>query len=105
MITALALAAIVGFLLGLRCRAGMLLMSSMLVVLAVCAAEWDALVSSGESFWAMMRVWLVLAAHQLAFVVGSTEALALKRSDDDSAELPAGPRPLEYGTRSRLPGG
>lgn len=105
MITALALATIVGFLFGRRCRAAMLLMSSMLVVLAVCAAEWDALMSAGDGFWGMMRVWLVLAAHQLAFVVGSSEALALKRRDEGSAELPDDPRPLEYRTRSRLPGG
>lgn len=104
MITGLALAAIVGFLLGLRCRAGMLLMSSMLVVLAVCAAEWDALLSGGDSFWAMMRVWLVLAAHQLAFVLGSSEALELKRHDGLPADLPADPQTSGCRTRSRLPG-
>lgn len=104
MITGLAFAAIVGFLLGLRYRAGMLLMSSMLVVLALCAAEWDALVSGGDGFWAMMRVWLVLAAHQLAFVLGSSEALELRSRESGPSDLPAGPQTSGCRTRSRLPG-
>ena len=105
MVTSLAVASIVGLLLGLRCRAAMLLLSSMLVVLAGCATEWTALLSSDESFWAMMRIWLVLAAHQMAFVAGSCEALVPPRHVGGSAEIPADRTCLDYGSRSRLPGG
>lgn len=105
MITSLALASIVGFILGLRCRAAMLLLSSMLVLLAGCATEWTALLSPDESFWAMMRIWLVLATHQMAFVAGSCEAFAPPRHVSGSAQVAAGRTLLDYGPRGRLPGG
>lgn len=105
MITSLAVASIVGLILGLRFRAAMLLLSSMLVLLAGCATEWTALMSSDESFWAMMRIWLVLATHQMAFVAGSCEALVQPRRVPGSAEIPADRPLLDYGSRGRLPGG
>ena len=83
----------------------MLLMSSMLVLLTACATEWSALLSPDDSFWAMMRVWLVLAAHQMAFVAGSCEAIAPGRTDTTPAQAPQDRGLLDYDARRGLPGG
>jgi hypothetical protein len=105
MITGLALAAIIGFTLGLRCRAAMLLLSSMLVLLAACAAEWNALLAQDEGFWAMMRVWLYLAAHQTGFVAGSCAPLTEQPRARASAQAQAEGDGLRYDTTTRMPGG
>jgi hypothetical protein len=76
MFTGLAFSVIVGLALGMRFRAAMLLMSSLMVLILAFASQWEGLVIDGEAFWTLLRMWLWLAAHQLGFVVGSCLAEA-----------------------------